>query len=60
MNTEGTRWSVPLSDIAVDAYADTPLAPAFLRELQTRAHLVHLAARGAAKADGADLVRWSR
>jgi len=49
-----------LAEIAAEAYADTPQAPAFLRELQTRSHLVHLAARGAAKVAGSDLLRWSR
>ncbi|HEX4823011.1 MAG TPA: MBL fold metallo-hydrolase [Candidatus Polarisedimenticolaceae bacterium] len=49
-----------LQDIARDAYADTPEAPAFLREMQTRAHLVHLKERGAARPEGEDLLRWSR
>jgi len=49
-----------IAEIAADAYADTPEAPVFLREMQTRAHLVHLRGRGAAKAMGDDLLRWSR
>jgi glyoxylase-like metal-dependent hydrolase (beta-lactamase superfamily II)/8-oxo-dGTP pyrophosphatase MutT (NUDIX family) len=49
-----------VADIAADAYADTPQAPAFLRELQTRAHLLHLARRGAARALDEDGSRWIR
>ncbi len=39
-----------LATIAALAYADTPNAPAFLRELQTRAHLVRLVRRGLVEA----------
>jgi glyoxylase-like metal-dependent hydrolase (beta-lactamase superfamily II) len=49
-----------LAAIASDAYADSPQAPAFLREMQTRAHLRHLAQRGAAVAHDEDGSRWSR
>jgi glyoxylase-like metal-dependent hydrolase (beta-lactamase superfamily II)/8-oxo-dGTP pyrophosphatase MutT (NUDIX family) len=49
----------PLAEIAAEAYADTPEAPAFLSEMQTRAHLAHLAARGAARSEDGPLGRWS-
>jgi glyoxylase-like metal-dependent hydrolase (beta-lactamase superfamily II) len=49
-----------LTAIASDAYADSPQAPAFLREMQTRAHLRHLAQRGAATAHDENGSRWSR
>ncbi len=35
-----------LNTIAAAAYAETPKAPAFLREMQTRAHLARLVRRG--------------
>jgi glyoxylase-like metal-dependent hydrolase (beta-lactamase superfamily II) len=35
-----------LSAIAAAAYADTPEAPPFLREMQTRSHLARLVRRG--------------
>jgi hypothetical protein len=35
-----------LAEIAFDVYAGTPDAPAFLRELQTRAHLTRLVRLG--------------
>lgn len=38
-----------LAQIAREAYADTPDAPEFLKEMQTRAHLVRLAAAGRAR-----------
>jgi hypothetical protein len=50
----------PLAEIAREAYADTPQAPAFLAQMQTRAHLIDLARRGAASAASEDLTRWSR
>jgi glyoxylase-like metal-dependent hydrolase (beta-lactamase superfamily II)/8-oxo-dGTP pyrophosphatase MutT (NUDIX family) len=49
-----------LAEIAREAYADTPQAPAFLAQMQTRAHLIDLARRGAAAAASEDLTRWSR
>ncbi len=39
--------ALPLRAIAEAAYADTPETPAFLREMQTRAHLDRLLRRGA-------------
>jgi ribonuclease/clavin/mitogillin len=42
--SDGT--SSALASIAAAAYADTPAAPVFLRELQTRAHLDRLARHG--------------
>lgn len=50
----------PLSEIAAIAYADTPAAPPFLRELQARAHLLRLARRGDAASRAADGSAWSR
>jgi glyoxylase-like metal-dependent hydrolase (beta-lactamase superfamily II)/8-oxo-dGTP pyrophosphatase MutT (NUDIX family) len=48
----------PLAEIADEAYADTPQAPAFLREMQARAHLRRLERLGAAHAaDGGSA--WS-
>ena len=38
-----------LSAIANEAYAEAPVTPAFLREMQTRAHLEHLIGRGLAE-----------
>ena len=38
-----------LSAIAIAAYAGAPATPAFLREMQTRAHLEHLIGRGLAE-----------
>lgn len=49
-----------IADIAAEAYADSPQAPAFLREMQTRAHLEHLARRGAAVAAGPEGSSWRR
>ena len=49
----------PLAEVARDAYADTPGAPAFLRELQTGAHLRRLARRGDA-VEHANGSGWSR
>jgi glyoxylase-like metal-dependent hydrolase (beta-lactamase superfamily II)/8-oxo-dGTP pyrophosphatase MutT (NUDIX family) len=48
-----------LSEIAREAYADTPDAPALLTEMQTRAHLVRLAEKGRARAEDPDGRRWS-
>jgi len=41
-----------LATIAAAAYADTPSAPAFLREMQTRAHLARLVRRGLVEKTG--------
>jgi len=41
-----------LATIAAAAYADTPIAPAFLRELQTRAHLARLVRHGLVEKEG--------
>lgn len=49
-----------LVEIAAEAYADTPAAPPFLRELQTRAHLEHLERQGIAIRDDAAATRWLR
>jgi glyoxylase-like metal-dependent hydrolase (beta-lactamase superfamily II) len=49
-----------LAAVAAEAYADTPQAPPFLREMQTRAHLRHLARRGAATLHDDAGGRWSR
>ncbi len=49
-----------LAGIAARAYADTPEAPAYLRELQTRAHLERLTRRGDATRHDAAGTRWSR
>lgn len=48
-----------LAEIAREAYADTPDAPEFLREMQTRAHLVRLAAAGRARRADAGGRLWS-
>ena len=49
----------PLATIASLAYADTPDAPAFLRELQARAHLRRLARQGRARQVEAVGETWS-
>ena len=41
-----------LATIAAAAYADTPSAPAFLREMQTRAHLARLVRHGLVEKTG--------
>ena len=41
-----------LATIAAAAYADTPTAPAFLREMQTRAHLARLVRHGLVEKTG--------
>jgi hydroxyacylglutathione hydrolase len=41
-----------IATIAAAAYADTPQAPAFLRELQTRAHLDRLVRQGRVGQEG--------
>jgi glyoxylase-like metal-dependent hydrolase (beta-lactamase superfamily II)/8-oxo-dGTP pyrophosphatase MutT (NUDIX family) len=46
-----------LAEIAAEAYADTPQAPAFLRELQARSHLERLQRQGKARPVAND--RWS-
>lgn len=50
----------PVAEIAEEAYADTPAAPPFLRELQARAHLEHLERQGVALRDLPDGARWRR
>jgi len=47
-----------LASIAGDAYADTPDAPAFLKEMQTRAHLARLEKAGRARRHDAGRL-WS-
>lgn len=48
-----------LAKIASEAYADTPEAPEFLREMQTRAHLVRLAKAGRARGHDPAGRSWS-
>ena len=47
-----------LAAIAEEAYADTPAAPAFLRERQARAHLERLERHGRAAREDAPGTRW--
>ena len=47
-----------LAAIAEEAYADTPAAPAFLRERQARAHLERLERHGRAVREDASGKRW--
>jgi glyoxylase-like metal-dependent hydrolase (beta-lactamase superfamily II) len=53
----GGAW--PLRAIALAAYADTPEAPPFLADLQTRAHLERLERRGRARREDPAGAAWS-